>query len=108
MWCQDCERSFDPSTASAPSAANPAPAADPAPVPAASAPLLIKCPACAREVSSQAMRCPSCGQPLRSAVITAAVVKLLKKILVWFVIFIIIGVIVKWLAAVIVDTYVNS
>ena len=54
------------------------------------------------------MRCPSCGQPLQSAVIFAAVIKKLKIILVWFVIFIIVGVIVKWIAAVIVDTYVNS
>jgi hypothetical protein len=101
MWCQDCERSFDPSTGCT------APAGGPAPAPAASAPLLIKCPACAREVSSQAMSCPWCGQPLRSAAISAAVIKKLKTILVWFVIFIIAGVIVKWLAAIVLDTYVN-
>ena len=80
MWCQDCERSFDPSTASTPSAADPVPAADPATAPTATVPLLIKCPACSREVSSQAMRCPACGQPLASAVIATAAVTILKRI----------------------------
>ena len=74
MWCQDCEHSIDPSTASTPSAA------DPAPAPSAASPHLIKCPACAREVSSQAMRCPSCGQPLASAVIATAAVTIVKRI----------------------------
>ena len=28
---------------------------------------LIKCPACGKEVSSQAINCPNCGQPIAGA-----------------------------------------
>ncbi len=28
---------------------------------------LIKCPACGREISSQAISCPNCGQPIAGA-----------------------------------------
>jgi transcription elongation factor Elf1 len=56
LLCNDCGNSFEARAAAA------------EPAPSSAGPHLIKCPACAREVSSQAMRCPTCGQPLRSVV----------------------------------------
>jgi hypothetical protein len=68
--CQDCEHSFETPANEDAEAAQSTPG-----------PHLIKCPACAREVNSQAMRCPSCGQPLASAVIATAAVTIVKRIL---------------------------
>jgi len=67
LLCQNCGNSFEAAQA-------------PEPAYSSSTPHLIKCPACSREASSQAMRCPTCGQPLASAVIATAAITIVKRI----------------------------
>ena len=66
MWCRDCKRTSDTSSV---------PPDDPA-----LKPIIIPCPACSKPVSTHADHCPSCGQPLASAVIATAAVTIVKRI----------------------------
>ena len=108
-WCQDCSHAFAAAEA-APAAPKPAPESN------ATVPQLAKCPVCAHQVSSQAVSCPSCGQPLRAALspgpagadgvnMAAKVVKgLLWTAIIYFVLYLLI----KTVGFAAMDAYVHS
>jgi hypothetical protein len=108
-WCQECLHAFQPSEA-----VSAAPAS--APKISAPAPPLAKCPVCSHQVSSQAVSCPSCGQPLRAAPSpspagtdgVSTVAKVVKSLLWTAIIYFVLYLLIKTVGFAAMDAYVHS